>query len=94
MPQLDNVKGAFNIQSTKTITNSCSAFGKLKNQGIIRGKYICAGKLSHVGGVSNPQASQSSSSGGSSSSSSAANPIYISGATGVMGVVAAIFGML
>ena len=91
---MGDVKGAFDLQSTGDITSACSHFQPLSGQNnVIKGTYTCSGKEASVSGV----ASGTSTATGSTTSStkaSAANTVYISGATGLMGVVAAIFGML
>lgn len=85
-----------NLQSEEEITDVCSHFRPLSSSNnVIKGHFQCSG------GVGNPKTlngGSSSNNGGSSSSSSespnAANHRYISGPMGVMGVIAAIFGML
>ena len=91
LPKLNDVRGAFNLQSTKDISSACDKFNPLKNQGIIKGPYYCHGQLAKVGGTGTRTGSGS---GSSASSSGAANPMLIPGATGLLGVVAAIFGVL
>ncbi|KAK3722728.1 cell wall protein Ecm33 [Vermiconidia calcicola] len=95
LPQLDDVRGAFNLQSEQNIDDACEEFRPLAGGrgSVIKGPFTCEGKLRNPGGVGSSGGSRTGS-GGSSSSSGAANAVYISGATGVMGVVAAIFGML
>jgi hypothetical protein len=96
LAQISDVRGAFNVQSSKDISSDCSHFKSLSgSNNVIKGTYTC------VSGASNPSSSGTGSSGSSTSSgsssstsSSAADVLYISGATGLMGVVAAIFGML
>jgi hypothetical protein len=94
------VKGTFNLQSTSNqIKSSCNKFTPLHagNAPVLHGNtFVCksTNNPKGVNGIKGGGGSSSSSSGGSSTSSGAANPILISGATGVMGVVAAIFGML
>lgn len=83
-----------NLQSSENIDSVCSHFQPLsQNSGVIRGKFSCAGERAHPGREGSLPDGTSSGSG-SSSSSSAASYRYISGATGVMGVIAAMFGML
>ncbi|KAF2766407.1 hypothetical protein EJ03DRAFT_330139 [Teratosphaeria nubilosa] len=97
LPQLSDVKGAFNLQSSEDISDACNHFKPLSgNNNVIKGTYTCAGKESTPGGTGTLSSGTNSGSGSGSSStaSSAANAMYISGATGVMGVIAAIFGML
>ncbi|KAI5208375.1 hypothetical protein AUEXF2481DRAFT_41220 [Aureobasidium subglaciale EXF-2481] len=94
MPALKEVDGAFNIQSSSTL-GGCDAFSKLKSGGEIRGKYVCNGTVSKPSGVGSNPSSASGSSGSKSTNTGAANAMYIpTAAAGVMGVVAAMFGLL
>jgi hypothetical protein len=92
-PALNEVDGAFNIQSSAQLTG-CDAFQKLKSGSQIRGKYYCNGTVSKPSGVgSNP--STTGSNGSKSTQSGSANAMYVpTAAAGVMGVVAAMFGLL
>ncbi|KAH0293775.1 GPI-anchored cell wall organization protein Ecm33, partial [Aureobasidium sp. EXF-3399] len=92
-PALNEVDGAFNIQSSAQL-GGCDAFQKLKSGSQIRGKYYCNGTVAKPSGVgSSPSTTGSGSS--KSSSTGAANAMYIpTAAAGVMGVVAAMFGLL
>ncbi|KAL1296870.1 hypothetical protein AAFC00_004487 [Neodothiora populina] len=97
-PALTDVRGAFNLQSSGVL--DCKPFDALKKQnGVIKGKYTCAGQQEKPSGQGSTPTGTSSSasatSSGSSSSSGAAAGMYIPvAATGFMGVVAAIFGLL
>jgi hypothetical protein len=44
-PELDNVKGAFNLQSSENVTAACSFYQNLQNKKLIQGKFFCRGKL-------------------------------------------------
>jgi len=44
-PKLDEVKGAFNIQSSDNITDSCNPYRALQKKKLIQGKFKCAGDL-------------------------------------------------
>lgn len=88
LPELADVRGAFNLQSTSNI--SCDTFEELRSNRVIKGKYTCVPDSANPEGLDGT----STTSDGSSSSSSAAHPMIIPGATGVLGVVAAIFGLL
>ncbi|KAF2035566.1 hypothetical protein EK21DRAFT_96778 [Setomelanomma holmii] len=44
-PKLNNVKGAFNLQSSENITEACNFYQPLKDKKLILGKYLCKGKL-------------------------------------------------
>ncbi|THZ79989.1 GPI-anchored cell wall organization protein Ecm33 [Aureobasidium pullulans] len=94
MPALKEVDGAFNIQSS-SVLGGCDAFQKLKSGGEIRGKFYCNGTVAKPSGVgSNPSVTGSGSSS-KSTASGAANAMYVpTAAAGVMGVVAALFGLL
>lgn len=90
LPELKDVRGAFNLQSTQDINSVCSHFKPLSGQNnVIKGTFTCS-TTKTPGGVGT---STSSGSGGTTSSG-AANPMLIPGATGVLGVLAAIFGLL
>lgn len=82
------------MQSTENLDDVCSHFESLAgSNNVIKGEYTCSGEQSTPGGAGTlPDGTNSGS--GSSSSSSAAVPMLIPGATGVLGVVAAIFGLL
>lgn len=94
LPDLSDVRGAFNLQSTENLDDVCNHFqGLAGSNNVIKGEYTCSGEESNPGGAGTlPDGTNSGS--GSSSSSSAAVPMLIPGATGVLGVVAAIFGLL
>ena len=96
LPKLDDVRGAMNLQSSEQINGVCDYFEPLaSSNNVIKGPYTCAGERSNPRGQGTLQDGTSSGSGGDSSESpNAANHRYISGATGVLGVIAAIFGML
>ena len=98
LPAIMDIRGAFNLQSSADISSSCDTFQPLSgSNNVIKGTYTCSGEESHPGGTGTLSPGTNSGNGGSASSSSsasAANNVYISGATGLMGVVAAIFGML
>jgi hypothetical protein len=91
LPALDDVRGAFTIASSKNITETCSNFdGQQGENSVIKGDYYCEGEQE----TSTSGQDGTSTSGGSSTSSGAANPMLIPGATGVLGIFAAIFGLL
>jgi len=88
------VSGAFNLQSSADISSSCSHFKTLSGSNqVIRGKFTCEGEKQKPGGVGSSTSSGSSS---TSSQSGIAAGTYAQSAsiTGVLGVIAAIFGML
>merc|ERR1712070_599991 len=104
LPELSDVRGAFNLQSSRDISEACDKFNGMHDRsGVIKGEYTCKGADPNPQGTGTlpdgtsdggSGSSSSSSSTSSSSSDSGASTLYISGATGVMGVVAAIFGLL
>lgn len=95
LPDLADVRGAFTLKSSQDIDDACSHFQSLSGQSnVIKGTFTCQGESHDEGTGSNSSTSTSSGSSGSQSSSSAAIPMLIPGATGVLGVVAAIFGLL
>jgi len=91
-PALNEVDGAFNVQSSAQL-QGCDAFQKLKSGSQIRGKYFCNGTVSKPAGVGSTPSS--SGSGSKSTQSGSANSMYVpTAAAGVMGIVAAMFGLL
>lgn len=93
LPALSDVRGAFNLQSTKNINSACDHFEPLSGQNnVIKGEYTCSQTSNPQGTGTLPDGTNSGSS--STTSSSAALPMLIPGATGLLGVVAAIFGLL
>ncbi|KAI5359895.1 putative Receptor L-domain superfamily [Septoria linicola] len=89
LPALGDVRGAFTMLSNQNIDDTCSTFqAEAGSAKAIKGKFECQGETDPEDG------SATSSGSGSSKSSSAAHPVLIPGATGVLGVVAAIFGLL
>ncbi|CAK4033360.1 Cell wall ECM33 [Lecanosticta acicola] len=93
LPKLSDVRGAFNLQSTKNIDSACTHFSSLSgSNNAIKGVFTCKGSLTNPGGTGTLPSGTNS--GGSSTSSGAATPVLIPGVTGFLGVVAAIFGLL
>lgn len=89
IPALEDVRGAFTLLSNQDIQEVCSNFqGQAGSARAIKGTFTCRGNTDPKDG------SATGSGSGSSSSDSAASPLLIPGATGVLGVVAAIFGLL
>lgn len=101
LPALSFVQGAVNIQSTADISQTCNNFQKLGTQ-VIKGKLTCTSTPSPSASSSTtPGAGGSGSGSGSSSQTSthkgAASPeLYArsSAVTGVLGIFAALLGML
>lgn len=94
LPALDDVRGAFNLQSTQDIGRACDHFSSIAGENAaIKGTYTCSGKEASPGGAGTlPDGTNSGS--GSNSSSSAAHAMVIPGVTSLLGVVAAVFGLL
>ncbi|KAI4834145.1 GPI-anchored cell wall organization protein Ecm33 [Aureobasidium sp. EXF-8845] len=91
-PALNEVDGAFNVQSSAQL-QGCDAFQKLKSGSQIRGKYFCNGTVAKPSGVGSTPTSGGS--GSKSTQSGSANSMYVpTAAAGVMGLVAAMFGLL
>jgi hypothetical protein len=44
-PKLNSVSGAFNLQSTDNVTETCATYKPLKEKKLIEGGYRCEGKL-------------------------------------------------
>ncbi|KAK3642436.1 cell wall protein Ecm33 [Elasticomyces elasticus] len=98
LPEISDIRGAFNLQSAADISSSCDHFQPLSgSNNVIKGTYTCSGGEAAPGGTGTLSPGTNTGGSGSSSSASAsssANVVYISGATGLMGVIAAIFGVL
>ncbi|PNS13993.1 Protein ecm33 [Sphaceloma murrayae] len=93
LPALSNVAGAFNLQSTANIDSACSRFKPLTGRdNIIKGEFTCRGEQARPGGVGTPASGSST----SSQSGSAGKELFArsSAVTGVLGVFAAMLGML
>ncbi|KAK5698589.1 cell wall protein Ecm33 [Elasticomyces elasticus] len=97
LPEISDIRGAFNLQSAADISSSCDHFQPLSgSNNVIKGTYTCSGGEATPGGTGtlSPGTNTGGSGSSSASASSSANVVYISGATGLMGVIAAIFGVL
>jgi hypothetical protein len=44
-PKLDDVAGAFNLQSTDNVTDACNNYQSMQKKKLIRGSFVCKGKL-------------------------------------------------
>lgn len=86
-PELDSVKGAFNLQSTDNVTEACNFYKALKDKKLIQGKYYCSGKLVNPGTNGNNPTSQSD---GSSKTGAATSLSAVNGALG-LAAMAAVF---
>jgi len=94
LPGLKDVQGAFNIQSTGDLTKQCSHFSSLKDSSVIKGDYVCEGKVSNPGGAGTTPTSTAT--GAKASKTGAAGHVEISSMAvmGVSGLIAAFFGLL
>ncbi|OJJ87095.1 GPI-anchored protein Ecm33 [Aspergillus glaucus CBS 516.65] len=93
IPELSNVKGGFNMQSTGDF--DCDGFDKKHKDKVIRGSYTCSAKKSNPkskNGQSGTSSGTSSAASGTSTSSEGAAPANIANVP-AMGM-AAIFGAL
>ncbi|KAF2864128.1 hypothetical protein K470DRAFT_225266 [Piedraia hortae CBS 480.64] len=96
LPKLSDVRGAFNLQSSKDITNACNHFKPLSgSNNVIKGTYTCSGGRSRPGGTGTlSPGTNSGNSGSQQSQSSSATAVYVSSGAGIMSVLAAVFGLL
>ncbi|KAF2086140.1 GPI-anchored cell wall organization protein Ecm33 [Saccharata proteae CBS 121410] len=92
MPNLTDVRGGFNIQSSEDIDDTCSEFSDMHGSGkVIKGEYQCAGSQNNPGGADTTPTGTSS--GSSSTKTGAAGRMEVSAGVGLMGVLAAMLGM-
>ncbi|KAF2467122.1 GPI-anchored cell wall organization protein Ecm33 [Lindgomyces ingoldianus] len=90
IPQLNDVKGAFNLQSTGDVQKECDDFFKpLKNKGKIQGKFVCVGSVAKPGG----EGTTPTVTGASAKKTGAASTLNVqsNAAMGLMGLAAAFF---
>ena len=85
-PKLDNVKGAFNLQSSDNITSACDFYKPLKDKKLIQGSYFCRGKLVDPSTAGTKPKDQSNTKKGAASTLSAMN-----GALGLAAMAAVFF---
>ncbi|KAF1940167.1 hypothetical protein EJ02DRAFT_456226 [Clathrospora elynae] len=72
-PELNSVKGAFNLQSTDNVTESCSFYKPLHDKKFIQGGYKCEGKLVDPAGQGHTGTKQPGDKTGAATSLSAVN---------------------
>jgi hypothetical protein len=72
-PKLDEVKGAFNLQSTDNITAACAFYQPLHDKKLIHGAYFCRGKVEDPGTQGHKPKDQSGNKTGAGSTLSAVN---------------------
>jgi hypothetical protein len=85
--KLNFVKGAFNLQSTSNVSESCDFYKGLKDKKIIGGKYFCRGKVEDPGEAGHKPTDQD---GSSKKASSATTLSAVNGAFG-LAAMAAVF---
>ncbi|EDU47234.1 GPI-anchored cell wall organization protein Ecm33 [Pyrenophora tritici-repentis] len=84
-PVLDSVKGAFNLQSTDNVTETCAFYQPLKSKKLIQGGYKCEGKLIDPAGEGHTGTKQ----GGSNGKTGAATTLSaVNGALGLAAMAA------
>jgi hypothetical protein len=89
--KLNEVTGAFNLQSTGDIQDTCDkVFKPLKDKSKIRGKFTCTGKVAKPG-MEGSTPSVTGSAGTSKPSGGAASNVKIQGSALVGGFMAAAF---
>jgi len=100
-PALKDVKGAFNLQSNQNLDDACEQFQTYKDDSVIKGVFTCRGEETDPEGTgSDKPEGTTKGSGGSKGGSSggdsegAAGALKITGATGILGAVALLFGLL
>jgi hypothetical protein len=87
IPSLNDVKGAFNVQSTGDVQQTCdSDFQPLKDKGKIQGKFVCKGSVANPGG----EGTTPTPTGSGAKKTNAASPLSIdTNAFGLIGLAAA-----
>lgn len=90
LPKLNDVRGAFDVLSSKNLTETCATFDDLGD--VVQGSESCQGDSSDSSTADSDGSDTSSS--GSSTKKGAAASMIIPGSTIVLGLVAALFGLL
>lgn len=99
-PKLGDVRGAFTLVSQQNIDTPCGNFKDLKDNGVIKGTYTCRGEEEDPSSTSVPEGNSNGNSGSggkggsSGSKDSGASTMQITGAAGILGVVAVTFALL
>jgi len=92
LPALKQVSGAFNLSSTADISSSCKTFKAIAGpNSVIRGKFVCP---TTAPTSTSGNGGSGTGSGSSSTPSGAANGMLVPSATGILGLVAVMFGLL
>lgn len=100
LPALGDVKGAFNLNSQGDVSSDCQHFKSLSgSNNVIKGKYTCNFVTSSASGTQSGSVMVASGASGSASSTStsksSASGMYVpSAATGFMGVLAVLLGLV
>ena len=95
LPVISDCRGAFNVQSSKDISADCSTFaGEAGPNSAIKGTYQCAGSQTNPGDANTTPSGTGA--GSSPSKTGAASHLDMPSGymTGVLGVLAAMLGML
>lgn len=88
LPALNDVKGAFNIQSTGDIQGTCDdTFEPMKDKGKIQGEYDCFGSVENPGG----EGTTPTQTGGNAKKTGAAVAINVENSALLAGLAAAFF---
>jgi hypothetical protein len=72
-PKLNDVKGAFNLQSSDNVTAACNFYKPLKDKKLIQGAYFCRGKLENPSTEGTKPKDQAGAKGNAASTLSAVN---------------------
>lgn len=83
-PKLDDVAGAFNLQSTDNVTSACAFYKPLKDKKLIRGGFFCRGKVADPGQQGHKPTDQ----GGAGNKSGASSSSAVNGALGLAALAA------
>ncbi|CBX92221.1 hypothetical protein LEMA_P049270.1 [Plenodomus lingam JN3] len=86
-PKLNDVAGAFNLQSTDNVTAACAFYKPLKDKKLIRGGYFCRGKVEDPGQEGHRPTDQSGSNSGNGQTG-AASSSAVNGALGLAALAA------
>jgi len=84
-PKLNDVAGAFNLQSTDNVTAACAFYQPLKDKKLIRGGFFCRGKVADPGQQGHKPTDQS---GTGKKSSGASSSSAVNGALGLAALAA------
>jgi len=96
LPSLQDVAGAFNIQSTGDVKSDCDHFqGETGANDVIKGKFSCYYEVANPGGAgTTPTGSAAGSSSTGGTGAAGHLDVSSSAVMGLAGVIAAVFGLL